>query len=247
MAAASRRDPASNLCTIVGEPHAQSGECQDRSPTVTIVRWLLRSVVGLLLSGGVLAVSQIPVAEHPAPRPSPTLHANPAYVAPMTRAAWLGAVDRAYRDVGDGISAEQWLRRRADHRRPGERLAVVMGIDDVMLQTHFSGLRDLVPRSVRFVKTAHTLGYAVFYVTGRSEASGYLAAEQALKDAGVPASGFFGRPVGVDDVGAGKAEARSLIGENYSLAMVVAANGASFGHGAYAEKEVRLPDLSHRR
>jgi hypothetical protein len=168
--------------------------------------------------------------------------------APRTRAAWLAAVDHAYGDVGGGTSAEQWLRQRMTHRRPGERLAVVMGIDDVMLQTHFGGVGALVPRSVRFARAAHALGYAVFYVTGRSAATGLQQVESTLQRAHVPANAFYGRPVGAASEEAAKAQCRaSILTQGYTLAVDVAASEASFDGRPLPEKEIRLPDFGVAR
>lgn len=161
--------------------------------------------------------------------------------APATQTAWLRAVDRSFDDVGAGRSAEDWLRVRSIHRRPGEQLAVIVGIDDVMLQSHFSGLHTLVPRSVQFTRVAQRLGYAVFYVTGRSRTNGYDRVKAILERSKVPAAGYFGRPVGDTSVESGKAAVRELLAKHYTLVMSVAASEASFDGSAPAEKEIRLP------
>lgn len=164
--------------------------------------------------------------------------------APHDETAWLAAVDRAYDDVGSGVSAEQWLRRRMADRRPGERLAVLMGIDDVMLRTHFGGVDRLVPRSASFARTAHALGYSVFYVTGRSAANGLQQVEASLERSGVPANAFYGRPVGATSEEAAKAQCRaSILSQGYTLAVDVAASEASFDGRPLPEKEIRLPDF----
>lgn len=168
-------------------------------------------------------------------------------VAPRGETAWLHAVARAYAGAGRGEGAEQWLRRRMAHRRAGERLAVVMGVDDVMVQTHFGGLDALVPRSVRFVRAAHALGYAVFYVTGRSAASGLGRVEATLRRAHVPATAFYGSAGDGADLESAKAEARASIEQRgYTLAMSVAASEASFDGSPRAEQEIRLPDFALR-
>lgn len=167
--------------------------------------------------------------------------------APHDRASWLRAVDRTYASAAGGHSAEQWLRRRMAHRRPGERLAVIMGIDDVMVQTHFAGIHALVPRSVAFVRTAHALGYSVIYVTGRSYAHGLSGIEAVFGREGVPANAFYGRPSGALDEAAAKAQCRASIqAQGYTLAVSVAADGASFVGAPRAEHEIRLPDFGLR-
>lgn len=166
-------------------------------------------------------------------------------IAPGDHRAWLHAVDRAYASAGDGRGAEHWLRQRMANRRPGERLAVVLGIDDVMVQTRFAGTRTLVPRSVRFVKTAHALGYSVIYVTGRSYAHGLGGIEAHLERASVPGDAFYGRPPGAADEATAKARCRAAIqAQGYTLAMSVAADGASFVGSPRAEQEIRLPDFA---
>lgn len=167
--------------------------------------------------------------------------------APHEQAAWLAEVGRIYDTADHGRGAEAWLRHRMAHRRPGERLAVVMGIDDVMLATHFGGVDSLVPRSVRFVQAAHALGYAVFYVTGRSADTGLGRVEDTLRRAGVPANAFYGRPVGATSIESAKAQCRAAIEhQGYTIAMAVAASEASFDDGRSAEKDIRLPDFALR-
>jgi hypothetical protein len=166
--------------------------------------------------------------------------------APASQAAWLRAVDDAYARSG-GVTAEEWLRNRMAHRRPGERLAVVMGIDDVVLQTHFVGIDALVPRSVRFAQAAHALGYSVFYVTGRSASNGLARVEATLQRANLPMNAVYGRPVGAVDVESAKAQCRAAIKQQgYTLAMVVAASEASFDGAPEPETEIRLPDFAER-
>jgi hypothetical protein len=167
--------------------------------------------------------------------------------APYDKAAWLRAVDTAYAAADHGRGAEAWLRARMAHRRPGERLAVVMGVDDVIVQTHFAGLEALIPRSVRFVRTAHALGYAVFFVTGRTYGHGLGQVEQLLARRHVPASGFFAPPAGSSDEVSAKSRSRAVIRRSgYTLALSVAADGASFVGAPAAERAVRLPDFATR-
>ena len=162
--------------------------------------------------------------------------------APHDQSGWLRAVDRAYAAAADGLGAERWLRQRAENRRPGERLAVVMGVDDVMVQTDFAGTSVLVPRSVRFAKTAHALGYAVFFVTGRSYAHGLGRIEALLNRAGVAAAWFCPPPAGVTDETTAKTTCRAAIrNDGYTLAMSVAADGAGLVGEPEAERVVRLP------
>jgi hypothetical protein len=165
--------------------------------------------------------------------------------APRGRTAWLAAVDRIYRSADGGLGAEAWLRQRMAQRRPGERLAVVMGLDDVMVQTHFGGLGALVPASVRFVDEASRLGYAVVYVTGRTATSGLGRIEATLRSAAVPADSFCGRPAGAATLDAAKAACRAaVVRQGYTIAMVVAANEASFDGSPAPEQEIRLPDFA---
>jgi len=164
--------------------------------------------------------------------------------APSGEGAWSRAVDRAYATVDGGRGAEAWLRGRAVARRPGEQLAVVMGIDDVMVQTHLAGLDTLVPRSVRFARAAHRLGYAVFYITGRTYGDGLGAIQSLLERSHVPVSGVFPPPVGSTDEATEKAQCRAAIrAAGYTIAASVASDGASFVGSPRAELEVRLPDF----
>ncbi|GAA1965513.1 hypothetical protein GCM10009798_27280 [Nocardioides panacihumi] len=214
-------------------------------------RWLrLRSLLAALTGAVVLtacsATGSTPDAVPPG-RASTSGADERMPAAARGEAAWLADVSRIYDGFDRGRGAEAWLRQRMAHRRPGERLAVVLGIDDVMLQTHFRGVDTLLPRSVRFVQTAHALGYAVFYVTGRSASTGLGRVEDTLQRAGVPANAFYGRPVGAPNVEAAKAQCRAAIKQQgYTLAMVVAASEASFDGSPRPEKEIRLPDFALR-
>jgi len=167
--------------------------------------------------------------------------------APYDQSVWSQAVSRAYASAGGGIGAEAWLRRRMEQRTPGERLAVIMGVDDVIVQTHFGGLGTLVPQSVRFVREAHALGYAVFFVTGRTWSDGLGQVESLLARRHVPAGAFFAPPVGSTDEATAKAKCRATIQqEGYTLAVSVAADGASFVGSPSAQLAIRLPDFAKR-
>ncbi|MDH2413684.1 hypothetical protein [Nocardioides sp. CER19] len=211
------------------------------------VRAALAALVGAALLGGCAVTGGSPGARHEAAAQGAAQGAADEWMpaAPASAAAWLADVGHIYDTAVGGGSAEAWLRQRMAHRRPGERLAVVLGIDDVMLQTHFAGLNALVPRSVRFVRTAHALGYSVFYVTGRSYGTGLGDVESTIERANVPANAFYGRPLGAKDDESAKAECRAAIEhQGYTLAMSVAASEVSFDGAPAAEKEVRLPDFA---
>lgn len=200
------------------------------------------ALAGLALAASLAACGAAPRG-HASPAGSAASPGEAMPAAPATDAAWLAQVDHIYDAPGaHGSSAEAWLRARAAHRRPGERLAVVMGIDDVMLQTHFAGLAAPVPPSESFVRLAHQLGYAVFYVTGRPDGSAGLAqAAAALQRAHVPIDGVCGRPPG-DTEEAGKVACRTTIQRGgYTIAMVVAASEASFDGSPAPERAVHLP------
>lgn len=212
-----------------------------RRTTLTAVVLLVACLVAGLVTGTTHIASSWDRTE---PRTTDVRMPSP----PRDRGRWLAEVGRIYAHADGGRGAEAWLRSRMAHRHPGRRLAVVMGVDDVMVQTHFRGMGALVPPSVSFVRTAHALGYAVYYVTGRSYGTGLGRAESVLRRAHVPASGFCGRPATAADQAAGKARCRAAITRRgYDLAMVVGANRASFDGTPRPEQEIRLPDFSHAR
>lgn len=210
-----------------------------RSRSGRLLRALLATLLATVLTGLATACTVHETAERPARRMP---------VAPATQRAWLAEVDHIYATAGGrGRTAEQWLRQRAANRRPGERLAVAMGIDDVMLQTHFAGLRTPVARSVRFVRTAHALGYAVFYLTGRARSTGLADAEAALRRAHVPISAVYGRPsLGISEEDAKAASRASIERQGYTLVVAVAASAASFVGRPLPEREIHLPDFALR-
>lgn len=81
-----------------------------------------------------------------------------------------------------------YLERRAAHKRPGEKLALVLDIDETSLSNYPEELADdfgfiqkdwnawaesekasAIPGTLKLAQRAHQLGVAVFFITGRSD------------------------------------------------------------------------------
>jgi acid phosphatase len=99
--------------------------------------------------------------------------------------------------------AIDFLRQRAAHRRPNEKLAVVLDIDETslsnykeMLGSHYvfdprvfdawvsTAAAPAIPGTLRLAKEAQRLGVDVFFITGRSET------ERAATDRNLRAQGY---------------------------------------------------------
>lgn len=221
------------------------------SPARTGLRRLVAAGLSALVLAG-CAGQGAPLASSPGPpaHPWPPIahaHSSGEWMprAPSTESSWLRAVDAAYAQADAGRGASAWLHDRMSHRRPGEHLAVVMGIDDVMVETHFRGIRHVLPRSAEFVRAAHRWGYAVFYVTGRTGSNELGTIKSLLRSSNVPASAFYPRPPSVSSEEVAKSMARTEIQQQgYTLAVVVAASEASFDGNPAPELAVRLPDFA---
>jgi acid phosphatase len=95
-----------------------------------------------------------------------------------------------------------WLEQRAAHKKPGEKLALVLDIDETSLSNYPEELEDdfgfiqkdwnawaesekaaAIPGTLRLEKRARELGIAVFFITGRADTLTDVTAKN-LTDAG---------------------------------------------------------------
>jgi hypothetical protein len=165
--------------------------------------------------------------------------------------------------------AIEFLHRLAVRRRPHEKLALILDIDDTTLSTYpqmvgadfgydpasydawlAAAQAAAIPGTLRIYKEAQRLGFSVFFVTGRKEAV-RAATERNLRAQGfgswnllvmLPADRGSANQ-GSQTIGAFKAVARSQIAAaGYTLALNVGDQWSDLKGKPEAEYSVKYPD-----
>lgn len=146
-----------------------------------------------------------------------------------------------HRDVARALGGlPAYLEARA---AGGGRLAIVLGIDNVALATHYDWPRA-VPPTRRIVRRARALGYAVFFITGRTERDARRLAGP-LRRAGFPFDGVCGRAAGLR-IAAGKLRCRrSITARGYTITANISTHDQAYV-GGYYERRVMLPSYGGR-
>ena len=156
-----------------------------------------------------------------------------------------------------------FLRQRAARRRPNERLALILDIDDTTLSTYaemlgadfayseptFDQWLDLaqapaIPGTLRLYKEAQRLGMSIIFITGRYEFQ-RAATERNLRAQGLDNwKLLLMRPDrGSQTIGAFKAAARGQIANaGYTLALNVGDQWSDLKGKPEAEYSVKYPD-----
>ena len=157
-----------------------------------------------------------------------------------------------------------FLRRRAAHRRPGEKLALILDIDETTLSNYQEEVgadfannaaafdawvktaqAPAIPGTLRIYKEAQRLGVSIFFITGRSET------ERAATERNLRAQGFDKwqqlemRPAdhGSETTADYKAAARAQIAASgYTLALNVGDQWSDLKGKPEAEYSVKYPD-----
>lgn len=157
-----------------------------------------------------------------------------------------------------------FLRRRAAHRRPAEKLALILDIDETTLSNYQEEVgadfgynaatfdawvktaqAPAIPGTLRVYKEAQRLGVSIFFITGRSET------ERAATERNLRAQGFDKwrqlamRPAdhGPETAGAFKAMIRGQIAaQGYTLALNVGDQWSDLKGKPEAEYSVKYPD-----
>ncbi|MDH2415700.1 HAD family acid phosphatase [Nocardioides sp. CER19] len=115
------------------------------------------------------------------------LAAQPAEAAALpSKAVWRADVRQAMR------GSDAFIARRV--QQPHARLAIVLDIDNTSIATHYAWPRP-VRRTLRFAQHARSLGYGVFFVTGRYQDT-LPGVRPVLRRAGYPITGMCGRQHG---------------------------------------------------
>lgn len=157
-----------------------------------------------------------------------------------------------------------FLRQRVAHRRPNEKLALILDIDDTTLSTYPEMLgadfayiepafdqwlntaqAPAIPGTLRLYKEAQRLGVSIIFLTGRNET------QRAVTERNLRAQGFDNWKLlvmqpqnhGSQTIGAFKAVARGQIaGAGYTLALNVGDQWSDLKGKPEAEYSVKYPD-----
>lgn len=190
---------------------------------------LVAAVVVPLAIGLAMATAAPAVAS---PRRSHAHHGRHEGLPP--KRVWLRDVSRALSGVPTYLDA----RAREDGR-----LAVVLGIDNVALASHYDWPKGVAP-TLRVARRARELGYAVFFVTGRfNRERGHLS--RLLRRAGFAFDGVCGRAPGVPIPVAKQQCRRAIADRGYTITANISSNGQAF-HGGYYERAVLVPGSGRR-
>ncbi|MGA2207531.1 MAG: HAD family acid phosphatase [Terracidiphilus sp.] len=157
-----------------------------------------------------------------------------------------------------------FLRRRAAHRRPAEKLALILDIDETTLSNYKEEVgadfannaatfeawvetaqAPAIPGTLRIYKEAQRLGVNIFFITGRSEKE-RAATERNLRAQGIDNWRQLAmRPAdhGPETAGAFKARVRGQIAaQGYTLALSVGDQWSDLKGKPEAEFSVKYPD-----
>ncbi|OII65318.1 hydrolase [Streptomyces sp. CC53] len=165
--------------------------------------------------------------------------------------AQLKGVDYAVwqRDVQAAVApARPYIEQRtARAAGTGERLALVLDVDNTSLETDFHYFWEYPTPAVSPVRDlaryAHARGVAVFFVTARPGIIQHLTAHN-LKAAGYPVNGLYVRdlPDLFEEVSAYKTEKRTEIEAKGYTIIANIGNRPSDLTGGHAERTFKLPD-----
>lgn len=230
----------------------------------------------LVLPVSIISKGQQPTAQKPVPSPH-----QPVFIvdAPAERIPNLDVLKNEIRQYHDctckcgcyshdlDLQADRaiaFLRRRAAHRRPNEKLAMVLDIDETSLsnyqellgadfafnRTTFDAWVDTakapaISGTLRLYKEAQLLGVSVFFITGRPDRQRAVT-EQNLNEQGFQNwQGLTLRSPSAtrEPVGRYKSEARAgLVGEGYKIVLNVGDQWSDLRGKPEAELSVKYPD-----
>ncbi|MEV3988802.1 HAD family acid phosphatase [Streptomyces sp. NPDC049837] len=206
-------------------------------------RWRARAALTL----AALAVTTATTAT--TATPATAASASAARVATQSTGAQLAGVDYAtwQRDVAAALSQARPYIEQRTASPSGQRLAVVLDIDNTSLETDFHYFWEYPTPAVRpvldLVRYADSRGVDVFFVTARP---GILHAPTAynLRAVGYPVDGLYVRdlPDLFDEVSAYKTAKRTEIEAKGYTIIANIGNRPTDLVGGHAEKTFKLPD-----
>jgi len=160
--------------------------------------------------------------------------------------------------------AMAFLERRASHKRPGEKLALVLDIDETTLSNYqeeigadfgfvkkdfdawaMTARAPAIPGTLRLYKEAQKLGVSVFFITGRAED------EREATERNLRAQGFDGwQGLALRPANHGKqttieyksSERAKIAAQGYTLALNVGDQWSDLKGTPEAEFSVKYPD-----
>ena len=152
-----------------------------------------------------------------------------------TREQWLKDVNKAMKGSG------AYLRERTDAVGIDEMLAINFDIDNSSIASYYDGDQaGAIPRILKFATLARSLGVALVFNTGRTNAQRERTVNQ-LADAGYDVAGLCLRKKG-ETIPHGKQRCRDrFIAQGYTLIANVGNNPTDFTGDGY-EKAYRLPN-----
>ncbi len=142
--------------------------------------------------------------------------------------------------------AQAYLEKRIAAKTSGEKLAIVLDIDNTSLASYFYPTTFPVPADppvLALARYASAHGVSVFFVTGRPELID-IATRYNLTTAGYTVDGLYSRDLGelLQSLQTFKTAARKQIEANGYTITANIGNSASDLAGGYAEQTFKLPD-----
>ncbi len=160
--------------------------------------------------------------------------------APAASRAGLPSKQIWLRDVGRAmVGSQTYLDRRVAARRSGERLAVVLDIDNTSIASHYGWPRPV--KKVRaFARRADALGVTVYFATGRTR--GQLdGVGSVLRAAGYEFRGICTRRSSSEPLTTGKVRCRRGVERRGYTIIAVVGNRYTDMRGGHFERRFKLP------
>ncbi|MFI8180855.1 HAD family acid phosphatase [Actinacidiphila glaucinigra] len=211
--------------------------------TLKTLTWRRGAVVAAIIAAGVSGLA-LPADAHAAGRTGGTVAAATTASATASTAA---SVDHEtwLRDVRPVIDqARAYVQDRTSAARPGEKLAIVLDIDNTSLETYFDWwFPPAVAPTRDLARYADSRGVDVFFVTARPDFI-HPATLYNLDRAGYPVAGLYGRSIPdlFDEVSAYKTAQRAAIEKRGYAIVANIGNNTTDLVGGHAERTFKLPD-----
>ncbi|SDD59113.1 HAD family acid phosphatase [Nocardioides lianchengensis] len=155
-----------------------------------------------------------------------------------SKATWLRDVDRSL------SGSRGFLRRRAAAAKPGERLAVVLDIDNTSIASHYAWPRP-VKRTRAFARRAAALGMTVHFATGRTRAQ-LEGVPEVLREAGYRYRGICVRRSPSEPLQASKLRCRKALERRGFTIVASVGNRLTDLQGGHTGRRFKLPDYGGR-
>ncbi|WP_405767063.1 hydrolase [Actinacidiphila glaucinigra] len=211
--------------------------------TLKTLTWRRGAVVAAIIAAGASGLA-LPADAHAAGRTGGTAAAATTASATASTAA---SVDHEtwLRDVRPVIDqARAYVQDRTSAARPGEKLAIVLDIDNTSLETYFDWwFPPAVAPTRDLARYADSRDVDVFFVTARPDFI-HPATLYNLDRAGYPVAGLYGRSIPdlFDEVSAYKTAQRAAIEKRGYAIVANIGNNTTDLAGGHAERTFKLPD-----